>query len=197
MTPPPPLNESAYKQQPTRATVSTYQTRYTDSSVVHLLNTKYFIWHILALSHPGFMDRQVRPIPVIPIKPMMRIVPNCKSDDEACRNLKAADDSVVIPHIRPLLQCLQDLNWPVAAPVAERLASIGMELVEPILEILHGDDDVWKYWIVSHLLYEVNSEVYLALKFKLNSIRSSPTKSEREEEVYDAVCELLRHRKNV
>ena len=126
----------------------------------------------------------------------MRLVPTDKFDDEACANLTAASDEELIPHIAALLECLQDLNWPIAAPVSERLSLLGVELVTPILNILSGNDEVWKYWIVSDLLYQVNDEVFCGLLFKLNGIKLHPTKGEVKEEVFDAAIELLRSRKS-
>jgi len=125
----------------------------------------------------------------------MRLVPIDKFDDEACENMKAASDEDLIPHIERLLECLQDLNWPIAPPVSDRLSTLGLELVSPILKILAGDDEVWKYWVVSHLLHDVNDEVFRALRFKLNKIRLQPTKGEVKEEVHDVVCELLIEKK--
>ena len=126
---------------------------------------------------------------------MNRIVPKNKFDDEACKNLIKASDSEVIPFLKPLLECLQDLNWPIAGPVSDRLEVIGTELVEPLLEILEGNDEIWKYWIISHFLYRVTDEVYKQVIFKLNSMKKNPTKTEINEEVHDAVCELLATRK--
>ena len=125
---------------------------------------------------------------------MTHLVPKHKCDDDACAALAAASDQDVIPYISDLLQCLQDLNWPIAGPVADRLSRLGHELVEPITEVLSGTDEIWKYWIVSHLLHNVREEVYRALLFKLNHIRRKPTPDERVEEVHDAVCSLLASR---
>ena len=126
---------------------------------------------------------------------MKRLVPNDKFDDEACHNLAVASDSEIAPHIESLLKCLQDINWPIAVPVSERLSTLGLELVTPITNVLSGKDEIWKYWIVSHLLHNVRDEVYQALYFKLKSMRKYPTAEEREEEVYDAICDLLSSRK--
>lgn len=126
----------------------------------------------------------------------MSLVPKDKFDDEACENLKSASDEELIPHIDGLLECLQDLNWPIAAPVSERLSMLGSPLVKPIIKILSGSDEVWKYWIVSHLLYQVSDDVFNELRFKVNSMKLNPTKSEIEEEVLAVVCELLEARKN-
>jgi Domain of unknown function (DUF5071) len=124
----------------------------------------------------------------------MRLVPKDKFDDEACENLKEASDEEIFPYLNELLECLQDLNWPIAGPVSERLSTLGVELVSPILKILNGSDEVWKYWIVSHFMYQVKFEVFEKLRFKLNAIKSKPSQSEREEEVFDAVCLLLKER---
>jgi hypothetical protein len=126
---------------------------------------------------------------------IVRLVPIGKGDDVACQNIKVASDQELIPHIEALLECLQDLNWPIAGPVSERLSKLGVELVAPIQNILLGIDEVWKYWIISDLLYQVRDEVFCELRFTLNRIRLHPTKSEREEEVFDAVCELFHVRK--
>jgi len=122
---------------------------------------------------------------------MIRLVPKDKFDDEACANLQAASDEDLLPYIADLLECLQDLNWPIAGPVAERLSLLGNELVEPVLHILNSDDEMWKYWIISHFLYLVSDEVFQALRFKLNSICLHPTASEIAEEVHCVTCELL------
>lgn len=124
----------------------------------------------------------------------MKLVPIDKFDDEACANLKAASDEELKPYIAELLECLQDLNWPIAAPVSDRLSMLGLDLVKPVVKVLSGNDDVWKYWLVSHFLYQVNDEVFRELSFKLEDIKSHPTRGEIEEEVFDAVCELLRSR---
>ncbi|MFW0981626.1 hypothetical protein CGJ36_23800 [Vibrio parahaemolyticus] len=87
-----------------------------------------------------------------------------------------------------MLEWLQDLNWPVADPVSQRLLQLNLELV------LSSDDDVWKYWIVSSFLHYVDISVYDKLIFKLNKMKISPTKQEIEEEVYDSVCVLIESR---
>lgn len=125
----------------------------------------------------------------------MRLVPIGKVDDVACTNLKVASDEALTPHIEALLECLQDLNWPIAAPVSERLSKLGLELVQPIKNIILGVDEVWKYWIISHLLYQIRADVFCELRCTLNSMKLHPTKGEREEEVFDVVCELLHARK--
>lgn len=124
----------------------------------------------------------------------MRIVPENKFDDEACRNLQRASDDDIHPHLDSLLTWLQDINWPIAGPVAERLAKVGPELVPPLIRVLNSDDEIWKYWVVSHLLHRVRNDVFVQICFCLNRMKRTPTKSEIEEEVHTAVIHLLRAR---
>ncbi|MCG9655764.1 DUF5071 domain-containing protein [Vibrio vulnificus] len=125
---------------------------------------------------------------------MSKIVPKHKSDLDTCEQLQFLSNEEIAPYVYELLEWLQDLNWPVADSVSQRLLQLDLELVEPLLLILSSDDDVWKYWLVSFFLHYVDISVYDRLIFKLNKMKISPTKQEIEEEVYDAVCELIKSR---
>lgn len=126
---------------------------------------------------------------------MAHPVPAHKSDLEACARLADLSDEQIAPYVDLLLECLQDLNWPIAFPVAKRLQSLNTELVAPILAILDGDDEVWKYWIVSYFLHQVSADVYQRLTFKLQRMKHQPTQQETEEEVHAEVCTLLQIRR--
>lgn len=62
----------------------------------------------------------------------MRIVPHHKSDMVAIENLARATDEEIINEIYELLSWLQDMNWPVAVPICEKIKDLGVPLVEPI-----------------------------------------------------------------
>lgn len=123
------------------------------------------------------------------------IVPKDKSDLHACERLAEACDEVVVLHIDALLECLQDLNWPIAGPVADRIQKLDERLILPVRKILLGTDEVWKYWIVTYLLFHVREEVFQGLRFTLNRILKYPTAGEVEEEVHSAVIDLLAQRR--
>ncbi|HAS6208579.1 TPA: DUF5071 domain-containing protein [Vibrio vulnificus] len=72
---------------------------------------------------------------------MSKIVPKHKLDLETCEQLKFLSNEEIIPYVYELLECLQELNWPVAAPVSQRLLQLDLELVEPLLLILSSDDE--------------------------------------------------------
>jgi hypothetical protein len=121
----------------------------------------------------------------------MNIVPANKSDLDACNNLMQASDEEVKEKIIELLEWVQDINWPVASHVCERLKNIGSPLVEPVRKILLGSDEVWKYWVISNLLSNASTETTCLLKGELEKIANNPTETERFEEVNLVAREVL------
>ena len=121
----------------------------------------------------------------------MNIVPTNKCDLTACENLKVAEDREVISRLNDLLEWLQDINWPVAPKVLERISSLGQHLVKPITAILEGCDEVWKYWLISCLLPEIDLETRKSFIPMLTKIAKSPTSEEIKEEVNIVSVEVL------
>ncbi len=122
------------------------------------------------------------------------IVPKNKHDLDACKRLALATNDEVAIHVDMLLACLQDLNWPIAAPVSDRLAMFDQRLISPVQRILVGDDETWKYWIISYLLHHVDVAILEGLRFTLNRLAKSPTRSEAEDEVAIVALDLLNTR---
>ena len=125
------------------------------------------------------------------IRNNMNIVPAHKSDLEACHNLSMASDEEVKEKINELLEWVQDINWPVAPRICERLKNIGSPLIEPIRNILLGTDEVWKYWVISNILDRASKETVCSLKSELTNIVKNPTESEAAEEVNIVAGEVL------
>ena len=121
----------------------------------------------------------------------MNIVPENKLDIEACEKLVVASDVDVINNLAALLDWTQDINWPVAAHVNQRLSGLGVELVEPLREILEGEDGTWKYFTISHLFPKLRAEVLGKLMPDLQRLAASPTSSDISEEVNLAAKEVL------
>ncbi|MCP4326052.1 MAG: DUF5071 domain-containing protein [Alteromonadales bacterium] len=121
----------------------------------------------------------------------MNIVPESKSDFTACTNLALASDQQVLDALPELLEWLQDLNWPVASKVIDRVCTLDKNLDSFILPILRGSDDVWKYWIISGLLTCLHRGLSGSLADELTRIINHPTKSEKEEEVNLVAKELI------
>ena len=93
--------------------------------------------------------------------------------------------------LNELLEWVQDINWPVAVHICERLKNIGSPLVEPVKNILLSNDETWKYWIISGLLSKASNETVRSLKAELENIANNPTEAEKAEEVNIVASEVL------
>jgi len=110
-------------------------------------------------------------------------LPIDKHDVTAANALLDVSPEMLRPHIASLLEWLQDYNWPVAKPIAEVLTTCGISLVEPIRQILQGEDDIWKYWMIQQVIPLLSSEAQLALHHEIVRISEPPTQGEITEEV--------------
>jgi hypothetical protein len=118
-------------------------------------------------------------------------LPTDKADVATADALADADPARLGPYIVELLDWLQDGNWPVARPIAVALSRCGMALVNPVRHILGSDDDIWKYWVISRLLGDVDREVWRALEPDLLRIVNQPTPGEVEESVALAARDVI------
>lgn len=118
---------------------------------------------------------------------MSRIIPNAKDDFVAINNLLAAPTSEILEAGPQLLVWLQDMNWPVSRQIAKQLAKYTNELEYFIIQILHGNDEIWKYWVIKELIYGSEHKISVNLYKQIESIQKNPTISEKEEEV-DVIC---------
>lgn len=110
-------------------------------------------------------------------------IPATKHDLDACFVLSNLSDEEINPHLPELLEWLQDINWPVAGPVSERLQKVGVQLAPLIIEVLKGEDHIWKYYILSGLLLNCKREVRELCMVEVVRIINSPTRDEVKEEV--------------
>lgn len=117
-------------------------------------------------------------------------LPIDKADVATADFLASLPPEAIRPHIPALLEWLQDMNWPVARPIAAVLAKCGLDLVEPIRAILQGDDSVWKYWMAS-LLCDVEPNVRIALEDDIIRICEHPTAAEIVDEVHLAMRDVF------
>ncbi len=78
----------------------------------------------------------------------MNIIPKDKYDLESVSNLYGIPNEELEPYLSELLVWVQNLNWPVAKIISKKLSMCGLEIVEPIKEILKSDDAIWKYFVI-------------------------------------------------
>jgi len=97
---------------------------------------------------------------------------------------------LVVQNLQELLEWLQDVNWPVASPIANRLSKIGLPLAGPINTILSGADESWKYSILTLLCPKLSGDVILQVKPIIKRLALTPTPSEKLEEL-DVISDSL------
>lgn len=122
---------------------------------------------------------------------MQSPLPKHKGDLEAIANLKSYTHQQVKPIVPELLTWLQDLNWPVAGPIALHLQSIAEHITDDIISIIKGQDEVWKYWLV--LVFGTNATAPIAPKLlaEFKRIATQPTKAEIAEEIQELALEVI------
>ncbi|MFB6457107.1 DUF5071 domain-containing protein [Chitinophaga sp. Hz27] len=108
------------------------------------------------------------------------LIPKHKDDQEVIEALKKLSFEEIKPIVPDLLTWLQDINWPIAARIAEVLKPFSDRLVPDILTVLKTNDGIWKLWILTNLVRSTKDETLLK---ELERIAKHPTKDEIEEEV--------------
>ena len=85
-------------------------------------------------------------------------------DEEAAKVLLRLGYPRVQNVLGQLLEWLQDINWPGAQEIAELLVSVGKPVVPFVKEVLSGNDQVWKYWVLEFLVNRWPVELVNELK---------------------------------
>jgi hypothetical protein len=119
------------------------------------------------------------------------LIPAHKLDLDAVARARASGYPAIAPVLSELLTCLQDLNWPVATPVAALLGQVGAPVIPHISAILRGDDDVWKYGVLTAMVSHWNGPVVASLVDDCLRIVNHPTSGELEEGVHLAARDVL------
>lgn len=99
----------------------------------------------------------------------------------------------VEPIMTPLMEWLQDCNWPVARILLPFFQSIGAPLAPHIWHVLRSDDDIWKYWVIGQLLPSLPRDAALPFRPELLRLSLHPTTSERREQLNEVASGVLDH----
>ena len=122
---------------------------------------------------------------------MKQLIPKDKFDIKTAEKLIGYSYDQVQPIVPELLTWIQDMNWPVARPVADYLQSISENLSNDIVEILKGNDDQWKYWCIQIFGISSNKLPSKAVIEEIRRIADNPTRSEISEEVQERAIEFI------
>ena len=117
-----------------------------------------------------------------------------KSDIANTRALLALGYPALGPHLKELLEWLQDGNWPISRPIGEFLLTVPEAIAPLIQEVLAGEDHQWKYWCIVRLIGEMNPKVAEPFRFELLRLAECPTLAEAQSDLdqvsKDALQEL-------
>lgn len=80
------------------------------------------------------------------------LAPRHLRDFERLHALIEAGPEAAIPLLGELFTWLQDINWPIALPMANFLISVGAPIVPHIRKVLASGDDMWIYWVLQHVV---------------------------------------------
>ena len=107
---------------------------------------------------------------------------------------KSISDTEIEPMIPALLEWMQDINWPIAFPIAKLLINHHRIVESYIAKVLAPelDDGIWKYNLLSYLLMNwPEPPINASLVNEIIRIASNPTEEEKREEVSLMAKELL------
>src|SRR6266850_1447669 len=127
-------------------------------------------------------------LPMEDLAPELRAaLPRDKFDEASVEHIRALGYPAIDPILPHLMTWLQDMNWPIAGPVAECLIPIGRPLLPYIHRVLEGNDDLWQYWVLGSLVKHLESDVIAELRDDLVKI----SRHEDPEEAYVLAGEIL------
>lgn len=108
------------------------------------------------------------------------LIPKHKDDQRVIESLERLSFEQIQPIIPDLLKWLQDINWPIARPVAQLLSRHADRITPDILEVLRTNDGIWKLWVLTHLARTTTDPVLLQ---EIERIALHPTIDELHEGV--------------
>ncbi len=124
------------------------------------------------------------------------LIPKDKFDIETAHQLNQYSYQELKPIIPDLLEWLQDCNWPVSKPVAEYLLTVSEHLTDDIVRILRGNDDIWKYYILTVFFQDTDKTIDIKVIAELERMLENPTQGEEEEGVLVVAEEIMNTYKN-
>lgn len=109
-----------------------------------------------------------------------KLIPKHKGDQKVISSLKKLSFEELEPIIPELLEWLQDMNWPIARPVADILNPFADMIVPEIIKILKTNDGEWKRHILIILAKDTTDPILLQ---EIERIAKFPSRDEIEDEV--------------
>jgi hypothetical protein len=124
--------------------------------------------------------------------PLADCVPADKYDHAAIQRAEAVGFPALDPILGALLVWVQDMNWPVAPRTARLLREAGPEIAPPIIDVLRGGDDEWKWSILWEVAGHLRPEVWGLVAGDVERVARAPTTGEALSEANEAAAAAIR-----
>ena len=98
------------------------------------------------------------------------LCPRNNHDHERVKAVIAAGPVAAEPILEVLLGWLQDINYPIAIPIADFLVTVGNPLIPHIKKILRSGDEMWIYWVLQYVVERLSPEHIHTFKAELNQL---------------------------
>jgi len=122
---------------------------------------------------------------------MLDILPKNKEDIIFIKNLEKLPIAEVLESVPELLEWLQDGNWPQASLIGNYLSPYLNIIKEPIISILKGNDDIWKYWVL-HIMIKPSINIPSKELLKvIENLYLNPSDFEKEESIHIIAEQIL------
>jgi hypothetical protein len=120
------------------------------------------------------------------------LLPHDNNDLAAIEKIKTLSAAQLVPLADQLLSYMQDGHWSVAPEIGEILAKHLSVIEKPIIAILNGNDNGWKFYVLMMLIQKADSSLITpSLQEVIRRIANSPTSGEKAENVDEEAQDIL------
>ncbi len=120
-----------------------------------------------------------------------KLVPKDKEDLEFINELKSKSIVEIKDIVPELLEWTQDMNWPQTRLLVDYFSPYINEIDIHIIEILKGNDSIWKYSVLLGLISNSNVIPNNKILGVINEIYKNPSKDDKEEEIDVLAQEII------
>ncbi|MEM9975826.1 MAG: DUF5071 domain-containing protein [Pseudomonadota bacterium] len=123
--------------------------------------------------------------------PFVLAVPSDKHDMVAVERARTIGFPILNPAIPDLLVWVQDINWPVAEPVADLLATADKAIEPHLRDVLRSGDGDWVAFTLSYVCLQLAPSVVEGLRPDIERIADDPTEAEVDSGCDEAARDVL------
>lgn len=115
------------------------------------------------------------------------LIPRDKFDTSTISKLEVISDSDFEAIGMEILTWVQDINWPIASEMVRLIVLRQDVMMHHIETVLRGSDEIWKYWIITNIIPNINENNLKKIYPRLLEISLNPTIDEIESGTYEEI----------